>query len=922
MHTLTFRRTVVSILLAALLAACGGEDSATLLKSAKDYLGKNDTKAAIIQIKNVLQKEPNLPEARFLLGKALLEGGDVASAEVELRKALDLRYSPDQTVPLLAQAMLAKGQTKKLLEEFGKTELGTPESKAALYTLLAGAHAASGDMEATKATLQQALEARPDHVPAILFQARMKVGERDYDGAQAIIEGLLAKAPTNPEALKFMGDLERFRGKQDEALARYRKAIEVRPDFRPAHVAAISSLAEQGKLDEAEKQLAAMRKVAPADSQALFLSAQLAFQKKDFKQAREALQQYHKVARATPASLQLAGAVEYQLGAYGVAEDNLTKALQEVPNLILARRLLIATHLRTGQAQKALEALKPVMDKMDNSPAMLAVAGEVFIQLGDYKKAEEFYGKATKLDPKDPAKRTRLAMAHMAKGNTEGAFGELEDIAASDSGTTADMALISAHMRRNEIDKALKAIDDLEKKRPDDPSVQNIRGQTLLVKKDVPGARKSFEKALSMKANFFPAASNLAALDMVEKKPDDAKKRFEKVLAADPKNVMAYLALADLASASGAKLDEIVGLINKAVAVDPQDSSARMALVGAYLRAKEPKQAVVAAQEALAAIPDRAELVDAAASAYFAAGDNNQALITLNKLSNLQPRSPTPYFKMAQINMAVKDSNAAIQNLQKSLELKPDYLDGQRALILLYLDAGKHREATAIARDIQKQLPKQSVGYGFEGDIALAQKAPADAVKAYRLGLERAPSTELAVKLYAHFVTSGNGAEAEKLAAAWLKEHPKDLAFRNALAESAGARQDWPAAAQQYRLMLEAQPNNALVLNNLAWVAWKLKDPKALQYAEKANSVAPNQPSVMDTLATLLIDKGDLARGKELLVKAVELAPNQPSIRLNLARALIKAGDRTGARTHLDILAKLGDKFPAQEEVGKLLKEI
>jgi predicted Zn-dependent protease len=47
------------------------------------------------------------------------------------------------------------------------------------------------------------------------------------------------------------------------------------------------------------------------------------------------------------------------------------------------------------------------------------------------------------------------------------------------------------------------------------------------------------------------------------------------------------------------------------------------------------------------------------------------------------------------------------------------------------------------------------------------------------------------------------------------------------------------------------------VLNNLAWVAGQMKDPKAIEYAEKANKLAPNQPALMDTLAVLLMDKGD-----------------------------------------------------------------
>jgi predicted Zn-dependent protease len=139
------------------------------------------------------------------------------------------------------------------------------------------------------------------------------------------------------------------------------------------------------------------------------------------------------------------------------------------------------------------------------------------------------------------------------------------------------------------------------------------------------------------------------------------------------------------------------------------------------------------------------------------------------------------------------------------------------------------------------------------------------------------------------------------------------------MAETASARKDYPGAAKQYRLVLEAQPENPAVLNNLAWVAGQIKDPKAIEYAEKANKLAPNQPALMDTLAVLLVEKGDSARALDLFKKALELAPQASAIRLNYAKALIKSGKKSEARKELDQLATLGDKFPAQAEVAQLL---
>ena len=54
-----------------------------------------------------------------------------------------------------------------------------------------------------------------------------------------------------------------------------------------------------------------------------------------------------------------------------------------------------------------------------------------------------------------------------------------------------------------------------------------------------------------LQPTYFPAVANLAQLDLQEKKPEAAKKRFEAILEKDKKNVQAMIALANLALSQG-----------------------------------------------------------------------------------------------------------------------------------------------------------------------------------------------------------------------------------------------------------------------------------------------------------------------------------------------------------------------------------
>ena len=375
-------------LLSAFLGGCSGDNPESLIASSKEFLAKNDSKAAVIQLKNALQKDPNLGEARFLLGKALFESGDIAGAEVELRKALERKYANDQTIPLLASAMLATGQAKKVTDEFAKTQLSAGEPLAALKTTLSGAYAAQGNREAAQAELAAALASMADYAPAQLANARMKAVNQNFDEAQTIVDQVLAKNPKNHDALLLSGMLQAAKGNPDNALALYRKAIEAKPDFLLAHSAIISSLFQQQKLNEATKQIELLKKVAPKHPQTIYLDAQATYQRKDYKVARELTQQLLKVSPNNPNSLQIAGAVEYQLRSYVQAEAYLSKAVQLAPELALARKLLISSYLRAGQPAKALATLQPVLERIEKDPSFLSIAGETYLQNGDAKKAD------------------------------------------------------------------------------------------------------------------------------------------------------------------------------------------------------------------------------------------------------------------------------------------------------------------------------------------------------------------------------------------------------------------------------------------------------------------------------------------------------------------------------------------------------
>lgn len=920
-------RTLVSRLCAALiatalLAACDGKSESELLASGKQLLANKDLPGAIIQFKSALQRQPDSPEARLLLGKALLDSGDPSAALVELTKAQELQAPEDAVVPPLARAMLLMGDEAKLISTFAATKLLDPQAQADLLTTLATAHTVRNEPDKARAAIDEALRAVPGYLLAVVLDARLKAAAGDYNGALALLEPALAKGDPEGRAAMLKGEVL-WQGTKDldGALAVFKTVLAAHPKTVGAYTASISILGAQGKADEAKAQLEALKKALPSHPETLFFSAQLAFTEKDYKGSRELTDRLLKIMPENPRVLELAGAAEYRLGQFTQAEAFLAKALKISPGQPLSRQLLAQTYLRANQPNKVIELMTPVLESKSADATSLALAAEAWGMLGETKKADEAFALASKAAPGDTRVRTSAAMAQLARGNAGAAVAQLETLAAEDKGTRADIALITARLRQNDFNGALKAIDGLEKKIPDRPVAYNLRGRVLLLKKDNAAAKKVFEVALSKDATYFPAVASMAAIDLAEGKPDVAKKRFEDLAKAKPKSHQPWLALSELAARTGEPPEQVVQLLQNGVKANAGDPVPHIALVNHLLSKGDGKAALTAARDATAALPNNLEVMEALGRAQLGADAAEQAVATFKQLTSLRPTDPLAQVRLGEALVANKDIEGARRAVKRALELNPDLLAAKRALVSLALQENKPADGLALVREMQRKDPKDPVAFGLEGDLEASRRNWDAAAAAYGKALQLQRSTEAAVRQHASLRMAGRTAEADKLAAEWLKERPRDAAFRFHLGDMALGKDD-AQAESHYRAVLEMQPRNALAMNNIAWLMAKQGKKGAVAMATKANELLPGRPQLMDTLALSLAAEGQLPKAIETQKLALSRAPGDPALKLGLAKLLIKSGDKAYAKAELEDIAKLGSRFSGQAEVAELLKTL
>ncbi|HBU29095.1 MAG TPA: PEP-CTERM system TPR-repeat protein PrsT [Thiobacillus sp.] len=580
-----------------------------------------------------------------------------------------------------------------------------------------------------------------------------------------------------------------------------------------------------------------------------------------------------------------------------------------------------ATQIKLDKSDRALETLAPLLTPETQDVQALVIASDAYRARNEHAKAAALLQRAAQSDPRNASIQTLLGVAHLNMGDASLAITELETAATMDAGHyKADSLLAQTYLNRREYDKALAAIATLEKKLPGNAVTHNMRALAYLGKKDPALARKSFEQALAIDRAYFPAAANLAQLDVRDGKPDNARKRFERILQADKNNLQAMMALAELATRQ-AQQQETVEWLEKAIKLHPAAIPPHAALAGHHLTRRNFREALAVANAAANANPDSPEALTLLAKTQQASGDHPSAIATFNRLTQKVGHSPDAFLQLALAQIAGKQLGPARVSLQKALKLKADHVPSQETLIRLEMTENRPDAALQIARQMQAQQPDSPLGYDREGDLHLAQNNIPQAVRAYQQAIDKGAGSVGLVKWFRAQVID-NPQVAEQRLDDWLKQHPKDHAARAYAAEYAMRTGRNKEAIAHYETINRLTPNKALLLNNLANLYLLEKDRRALATAEQALKLAPNSPVVQDTLGWILVQQGQAPRGLEWLKKAVAQAPKQAAIRYHHAAALAQTGNKAQARQELEKLLADTSKFPEADAARALLKRL
>jgi len=916
---------VVACLLIGALAGCA-KSVPELVENAKNQHAKSEFDAAIVSLKAALQQEPDNGYVRFLIGSYYNETFDGELAQKDLERAKALGVVEGGRVALeLARALRLQKKHQELLKSVTPSEAFEPEIQATILAWRGASQFAVGQLDEAKNSLSLA-EKTGISVPAVpLLQAQLKIAERDIDGAEQLVEEASKRFPKSFDVWSFRADLGEVRQRVDQRMGSYQKMLEIYPRHLGALVGRSTLLIGQGKLDEAQKDIDVLKKRYRFQPATHTQVAMLLVARGQYREALEGIQLLLKSNPNYVPALMLGGICHLALNAPAQAERMLSAVVAANPRNLVARRYLASALVKLDKGQRALEVVEPILRSNSNDPAVFEITGDAYASRGEYLRANEWFKRATSLDPKNVSDIFfKIGAMNFSAGQLDEAIEVLEKGSASGTNQGRNAALlIKAHLAKKDYKAALDTADAYSKKAPKDPRALYNKAVVLMTMGEMAKGTSELEAVLKLDAKFFPAIANLAQIDIAKGNPDSARKRYEQLLEKDARHFNAMLALAQLHESQGRKADAIK-MLELAASTSREALQPRVHLVRLLLDSGEVQRAASVAEEASAANPEHPVALELVGGTQMARREYANAVTTFAKLAALYPNAGGAFYSLAQAQLAQGRTTEARGHVEKAIRLSPNDLRAQKLLIDILMREGQAEQALGVARKLQQTNPKSPGGHVYEGDIHRQRGMPREAAAAYDRALAIVPMGDIAIKRYGAMAAAGDANRAIESLAGWVDKYPGNSVARFTLAGLLSVRGDYATAVKHYESLLKDLPEDASVLNGLAWAYFSVNpaDPRARDMLDKAIKLAPNDPLVGDTAGWMEFKRGNVSKAREYIEKAAKLAPDLPEIRYHFGAVLAREGNVVQARTELDAALKGNRKFAGRGEAEALRKSL
>ena len=268
-----------------------------------------------------------------------------------------------------------------------------------------------------------------------------------------------------------------------------------------------------------------------------------------------------------------------RIGHYEEAIAIYRQALEKAPPAAAThlRMNLALAYYKSGQISEAATLFDEVRKQLPNDLQVILLSADCYLRLGNFDRVIGLLAPLDSAGSGDPAVKYMLGMAFIRSGNIEKGQALVDSILRNSESAEAHFLLGSVAFMAKDYPGAAKEFAKAVITNPDLPSLQSYYGQALLFLGDPDGAtaafrkqlasdpndydstlglaqilfqrrvytetRQLYERALRVRPGSAEAAYGLAALDLAERNPEQARRRLEAIVAHWPSYAQAHRAL-------------------------------------------------------------------------------------------------------------------------------------------------------------------------------------------------------------------------------------------------------------------------------------------------------------------------------------------------------------------------------------------
>ena len=476
--------------------------------------------AAIAVLKTQIEANPKHARSHYLLGAVNFDKGQVDAAISNFKACLALDPDFQQANEKLLQAYQKSGRREEALVQLQKmlNQEASPEG----YNAAGVMYYQSQQIKEAITAFKRALQINPRYQPAKnnLHQLYREQGiaalvDETYSQAIAFFLQALQLDPTDSTLYNLTGEVYARNGDHQNAIAEYKKALQ----FNPGDTDAKQNLARSYN--------------------------NLGVQLTQFQRWEEAIDAYQRARQLMP---DLAS-----------VKTNLTDLYWRRANTLREQ----------GNLDLAIEVYCELLAFDSGALDAHSLLGDLYFQKQDYPQAIREFNEAFKVDSDNPQARNNLIAVYHKYGQVldnqrrySQAIAQLEaGLVLAPAHINLRLSLAYVHEHAKDFDSAQRVFEEILELEPDNPqattglvNLQIQRGNYFLNRKKYTAALKTFE-SIPESDRGAGIYNTIGYLYLMKKQPLKALGVFDKVLADNPHDKVAYQNLLSIESQFEAQLD-------------------------------------------------------------------------------------------------------------------------------------------------------------------------------------------------------------------------------------------------------------------------------------------------------------------------------------------------------------------------------